>query len=76
MSECPICGRRSLEGHSLCRYHEMARDNLNDAFEAWKHAEGVSWTEYLNELLNADATGSWVREVIEYIRSQGDSSEH
>ena len=72
MSECPICGR-NLRGERFCEYHEMAFANIQSAFERWKSSAGVTWDEYLDQVLQLENTGRWIIEVIEYIRTQDDS---
>jgi len=36
-------------------------------FETWKNAAGVSWEQYLNELLKNPFTGIWAKEVAEHL---------
>jgi hypothetical protein len=75
MSECPICSRPSHENDLLCQYHQHAHKNLRDTFEAWTHALDIDWTSYLDHVYAADGLGSWVREVIEHIKSEDGSLE-
>ena len=70
MSECPICGRSSDDKGPLCQYHHLAHKNLCDAYEVWAHAMGIDWTLYLDHVYAVDGIGSWVREVIEHIKSE------
>ena len=73
MHECPICGREPAAGDSLCRYHKIAREHLEKAFLEWKKAQEVTWEQYLDELHASEATGAWVKEVVEHIKSQNGS---
>jgi hypothetical protein len=72
-NECPICGRESAAGGSLCRYHSTAREHLEKAFAEWKRAQEVTWEQYLDELSASEATGAWVKDVVEHIKSQSGS---
>ena len=39
--------------------------NLKKYYEMWNKAfDGLSWTNYMNKLLELKETGSWVKEVI------------
>ncbi len=73
MSECPVCGRESAAGDSMCRYHRIAREHLEKTFVEWEKAQEVTWPQYLDELRASEATGAWVKELIEYIKSQNGS---
>lgn len=73
MSRCTICGRRSVHERPLCRYHSAAYDIIERKFNEWKCATGCSWTEYIDELLEMEETGIWVRDVLDWIKSQSDS---
>ncbi|MHA1925346.1 MAG: hypothetical protein ACXABV_03505 [Candidatus Thorarchaeota archaeon] len=75
MSECPICDRPSHEDGPLCQYHQHAQKNLRDTYEAWAHALEVDWTSYLDYVYAVDGLGSWVREVIEHVKSEDGSLE-
>jgi len=74
MTECPICGRSSLGPSKFCRYHDAAHTELQEVFGQWQKAMGdISWNDYLESLLEADGTGVWVIEVIDYIKLEGNS---
>jgi len=75
MNECQICGRPSHEDESLCQYHQLAHKNLRDAYETWTRALDIDWTSYLDHVYAVDGSGSWVREVIEHIKSEDGSLE-
>ena len=72
MNECHICGR-NLSGERFCEYHETAYANLQSAFEKWKTAVELTWSEYLDQVKQLETTGLWIVEVIDYIKSQDDS---
>jgi hypothetical protein len=49
-------------------YHEAAKKNLESAYEAWTEAYGgVTWKDYLRQIVRLPATGQWAREVAELL---------
>ncbi len=58
---CVICDRES-EG-KFCEFHQIAYKNLVDRYEVWKEAKGISWREYLSEIVENEFTGAWCKEV-------------
>jgi hypothetical protein len=43
----------------------QAYDSLKKHYKIWNKAfDGLSWTNYMNKLLELNETGSWVKEVI------------
>jgi hypothetical protein len=58
-----VCDKEALEKY--CEFHEKAYRNLVQKFEDWKKALGVSWREYLKEVIENAYTGSWTKEVAE-----------
>ncbi|MFQ5832755.1 MAG: hypothetical protein ACE5H4_08640 [Candidatus Thorarchaeota archaeon] len=75
MSECPVCGRQSDSENALCQYHNLAMENLQKEFEVWKRALDIDWESYLDYVYALESLGTWVRDVIDHIRSVDDSSE-
>jgi DNA topoisomerase-1 len=69
VTTCVICGRDAESG-DLCRYHIEALNNLNAAYEGWNAASGVSWSEYLDQLVRIEVTGRWILDVLEYVRQR------
>ncbi|MBT8171245.1 hypothetical protein KJN74_00030 [Candidatus Bathyarchaeota archaeon] len=59
--KCVVCSRIALEKY--CLFHEEAFQNIVKEFSVWKRAMGVSWKEYLKELVEISYTGTWVKEV-------------
>jgi len=59
--KCTVCGREAVEKY--CEFHEKAYQNIVQKFENWKGATGVSWKEYLEELVENAYTGCWAKEV-------------
>jgi hypothetical protein len=63
---CKICCRQAQE-NGFCMLHSKAYQNVNDKFDAWKKASGVSWSEYLVEIQKNSLTGEWAKEVAKYL---------
>ncbi len=68
--KCIICGFYS-EG-SLCFKHRIAARSLTEGYKYWKEAFDISFNEYLREVRKRPETGTWVKEVIDYIVSSND----
>lgn len=67
---CELCGRKATEDGRLCQYHTAALRNLKYSYEKWKDALEIGWDQYLNQVHDLDDVGLWVREVIEYLKSE------
>jgi hypothetical protein len=61
--KCMVCDREASEKY--CVLHEKAYRNVVQKFEDWKRAAGVSWKEYLKELVVNSYTGYWAKEIAE-----------
>jgi hypothetical protein len=68
--KCRICNREAVEKY--CELHEKAYRSIVHKYDDWKRAMGVSWKEYLNEVLKNPYTGSWAKEVAEGLMKDGD----
>jgi hypothetical protein len=66
--KCMVCDREAVEKY--CEFHEKAYQNVVQKFEDWKRATGVSWKQYLKELVENAYTGCWAKEVAEYLLSE------
>lgn len=75
MSECPICGRPNDERGMFCEYHQLANDNLQKEYDVWHHAMDIDWDAYLDHVYAVEGLGTWVREIIDHIKSESGSSE-
>jgi hypothetical protein len=64
--KCTVCTLKvSNNQDKYCLYHKQAYDNLTKHYEIWNKAfGGLSWTNYMNKILELKETGSWVKEVI------------
>jgi hypothetical protein len=63
--KCAVCTQKVSNQNKYCLYHKQAYDNLIKHYKIWNKAfDGLSWTNYMNKLLELKETGSWVKEVI------------
>ena len=60
---CRLCGREIDEG-AYCPRHEVAHTNLEEGYQKWRHALGLSWVQYLERLDKVNGTGKLVKEII------------
>lgn len=65
---CKICSRPLSEG-VYCSKHAESYSNLEEGYQKWRYALGVSWIEYLEKIAKISGSGRWVREVINDILS-------
>jgi len=68
--KCRVCNREAVEKY--CELHEKAYKSIVQKYENWKRAMGISWKEYLNEIVKNSYTGSWAKEVAEKLMKDGD----
>ena len=72
LSRCVICGRLAEDEYlRLCTYHMKALENLVKGFNEWRLRYCITWGEYLSKLSKLGNTGSWVKEVIDYVMKKG-----
>jgi hypothetical protein len=64
--KCTVCTLKVYNNEDkYCLYHNQAYDNLIKHYKIWNKAfGGLSWTNYMNKLLELKETGTWVKEVI------------
>jgi|TARA_B100001971_G_C18165939_1_gene524182 hypothetical protein len=62
MTRCKLCHRDDFKG-GYCSYHENAHITLIEAYDEWKRSIGIIWNGYLEEIIQAEETGRWAREV-------------
>jgi len=68
--KCRICNREALEKY--CELHEKAYTNIVQKYGDWRGAMGISWKEYLNEIVSNPYTGSWAKEVAKQLLKNED----
>ncbi len=62
---CLICDREK-ESEKYCKYHQKAYKNIMESFDDWQEAYGeLSFSEYLQKIIENSATGTWAKEVAE-----------
>lgn len=71
---CKICNREAVGEY--CELHDRAHKNIIKKYEVWRTASNLSWEEYLNEVVENPYTGSWVKEVVEYLKKIGVAEGH
>jgi hypothetical protein len=49
-----------------------AYESIVKKYELWKRALGISWKEYLSEIVKNPLTGEWAREVAEHLIKNGE----
>ena len=69
MVRCSLCHREGSEG-GYCGYHRDAHANLVAAYEVWRKSNELSWTRFLEEIIQAKETGGWAREVAQDLLSK------
>jgi len=65
--KCKICGRKAES--EFCNLHRKAYENLLEKYDEWREAMGISWEEYLKEIIENPFTGIWVKEVAQFLMS-------
>ena len=68
---CKICNRDVSEDN-YCELHMKAYESIVKKYELWKRALGISWKEYLSEVVKNPLTGEWAREVAEHLIKNGE----
>lgn len=74
--KCLICEKERVHNSALCKYHELAKRELESNYKAWKEAYGkISWREYLEKVRNNEETGNWVKDLIDKVIYNNDKKE-
>lgn len=72
MATCLLCKRECAPPSNLCRYHLMAKTNLESGYKRWSEAYGaMSWKEYLRKIGQNAETGQWAKEVAQLLSKEG-----
>lgn len=69
--KCKVCSRESFKD-GYCDLHAEAYKSVVERYDAWKKALGISWKEYLSEIVKNPLTGEWSREVAEHLIKSGE----
>jgi hypothetical protein len=69
---CSLCERTKEPSSEFCSFHNLARNNLEDAYSRWNEAYNGKLTkyEYYARLMALEETGQAVRRLIEYLRGK------
>ena len=71
MESCHLCKRPRAPSSTLCKYHLMARRNIDAGYKRWADAYGsMGWKEYLEKVIASPETGSWAKEVAELLAKE------
>ena len=65
---CRVCGMN--DKREYCKRHQTAYENLVRAYDIWQRATGLSWNEYLGEVIENEFTGLWAREVAQRLKME------
>ncbi len=71
LTGCRVCGRERGGDSVYCERHQAAYVGLEEYYQRWRRALGLSWREYLEKVSKISGTGKWVKEVIKDILSGG-----
>jgi len=69
--KCVICNKDAGK-NNYCELHTKAYESTVKKYEEWKKALGISWKEYLSEIIKNPLTGEWAKEVAEYLVKSGE----
>jgi hypothetical protein len=61
--KCKTCSREAYKG-AYCPRHGAAYTNLEEGYEKWRYALGLTWVQYLERLTKIAGTGKLVKEII------------
>ena len=68
--KCMFCDREAEEKY--CVLHHEAYRNIVQKFGDWQRVTGVSWKQYLKELVENSYTGTWAKEVAKHLLKNKD----
>lgn len=72
--KCMVCSRETVRKY--CEFHDKAYRNVIETYDVWKVALGISWEEYLKELMKNAYTGAWAKEVAEQLLNEKKEETH
>jgi hypothetical protein len=71
MDRCRLCEMRRERNSDYCAFHLEAIKNLEEAYEVWRKALQIEWTEFLELASERPETGQWAREAAIYLSMGG-----
>ena len=69
--KCAICSKEADE-KVYCELHTKAYESIVEKYDVWEAAMGISWKEYLSEIIKNPLTGEWAKEVAEHLVESGE----
>ena len=63
MDKCRLCNMRREGNSDYCVFHLEALKSLEEAYEVWRKALKIEWTEFLELASERPETGQWAREA-------------
>ncbi len=71
MTSCPLCKRECAPSSTLCKYHLMAKSDVESGYKIWADAYGaITWREYLRKIGRNSETGQWAKEVAQLLSKE------
>jgi hypothetical protein len=71
MTTCRLCKRECAKSSVLCRFHLIAKINLESGYKRWTEAYGsITMKEYLQRIGRDRESGQWVKEVAELLTKE------
>jgi hypothetical protein len=71
--QCPLCERRRAPSSEFCNLHNVALNNLENAYMVWNRGHGgnLNKSEYFTKIEKLDETGNAVKDIIKHLRGKG-----
>ena len=70
-TSCQLCKRECAPSSALCKYHLLAKRNIESGYKQWTDAYGgITWKEYLRKIGRNSETGQWAKEVAELLSKE------
>ena len=71
MTTCRLCKRECAKSSVLCKFHLIAKSNLESGYRVWAEAYGsITMKEYLQRIGRNKESGQWVKEVAELLAKE------
>ena len=71
MTTCRLCKRECARSSVLCKFHLIAKSNLESGYREWTEAYGsITMKEYLQRIGRSKESGQWVKEVAELLTKE------
>jgi len=72
-NNCEACGATAELSQRFCEIHQLAYNNLKDAYDKWRsaHSEQLQEMDFLKRVLSIDETGRAASEVASLLIRRG-----